>query len=122
MKKQKSDSTQKNVSINKTFFQVFIISFICIALYLVLSNKNNTSKITPETNTPQVSLCSTESYPVCGKDRKTYINSCTAEKIANIRVAYTGECRDKELATMETLTPTLPSETGSEVDSGIENL
>lgn len=42
--------------------------------------------------------CITLWDPVCGKDGKTYSNSCFA-KLAGIEVAYKGECRAKECQT-----------------------
>ena len=37
--------------------------------------------------------------PVCGEDGMTYSNSCKAEEVAGVAVAYKGECK-KEPATM----------------------
>lgn len=120
--KQKKSASKKNTSLNRVFFKVFIIGLVCVALYLILSSKNATPKITPTTDINPVSICSNESYPVCGKDGKTYTNSCTAEKIANVRVAYTGKCRDEQLTNTATILPVTTVSTGVEVDSGIENI
>jgi len=43
----------------------------------------------------QTELCITLWDPVCGKDGKTYSNKCFA-KVANVEVAYQGECKAKE--------------------------
>jgi len=118
--KHKKATSKKNDSLNSILFRVFIIGFVCIALYLILSSRNTTPKITPEIT--QSSICSSERYPVCGKDGKTYANSCTAEKITNVRVAYTGECREEKAIKEDIITATPTVETGTVVDSGIANI
>jgi len=40
-------------------------------------------------------VCITLWDPVCGTNGKTYSNSCYA-KVANVEIAYKGECREKE--------------------------
>jgi len=97
--------------------KVLIAGFVILVLFFVFYGRNTTPKITPEG--AQTSVCSTESFPVCGKDGKTYLNSCTAEKIANVRVASVGACSTEETGSIDAITTT---ETGSEVDSGIENI
>ncbi|MBZ9573051.1 hypothetical protein KJA17_02640 [Patescibacteria group bacterium] len=42
--------------------------------------------------------CITLWNPVCGKDGKTYSNTCFA-KLAGVEIAYQGKCRDKECQT-----------------------
>ncbi len=56
---------------------------------------------------------------MCGKDGKTYANSCTAEKIADVRVAYVGECRDAT-ASGATKEATL-TQAGTESNTGTES-
>jgi hypothetical protein len=46
----------------------------------------------PEGDTPSEEVICTANYdPVCGKDGKTYSNSCFASG-ANVEVDYVGEC------------------------------
>ena len=118
MKKKKSSFIQKNSSLNN-LLKISIASVIVLVLFLVFSGKDKTPKITPETTEQRTSVCSSESFPVCGKDGKTYTNSCTAEKIADVRVAYVGECREENTDSIEII-PVVDN--GSEVDSGIENI
>lgn len=75
------------------WLKILIGGLIILVLFLAFYKKDATQKIGPDIN--QTSVCSSESYPVCGKDGVTYMNSCTAEKIANVRVAYVGACRDE---------------------------
>gem|GEM_PF-6384026 len=116
MKQKKSMPVQKNVSFDM-WLKILIVGLIVLVLFLAFYKKDTTQKIDPDAN--QASICSSESYPVCGKDGVTYTNSCTAEKIANVRVAYVGACREEGSKSTEMVVPT---ETGAEVDSGIEDV
>ena len=53
-----------------------------------------TSTIRPEESTACIALWD----PVCGNDGKTYSNTCYI-KVANVEIAYKGECRRKECET-----------------------
>lgn len=92
MKQNKSILSQKNASFDM-WLKILIGGLVILVLFLIFYKKDTTQKIGPDTH--QASVCSSESYPVCGKDGKTYTNSCTAEKIANVRVAYVGACREE---------------------------
>ncbi|NCP76520.1 hypothetical protein GW819_00270 [Candidatus Gracilibacteria bacterium] len=118
MKKNKSSYVKKSSSSNHLLNTMAIIGVIALVLFFVFSGGDKTPKITPETTEQRTSVCSSESFPVCGKDGKTYTNSCTAEKIADVRVAYVGECREENTDSIEII-PVVDN--GSEVDSGIEN-
>lgn len=116
MKQKKPLPIKVDSSLNN-LFKIAIVGMIVLILFFVLSGRNKTPKIVPEIN-EQTSICSTESFPVCGNDGKTYTNSCTAEKIANVRVVYVGACRTENTGSIEVISPT---ESGSKIGSGIEN-
>lgn len=84
---------------------------VLILLIIILSPKTPVEKISPIANTPSEPICSTGWLPVCGKDGKTYTNSCTAEKINKVSVAYVGECRDEATETDKTDTGSVESVT-----------
>lgn len=95
---------------------ILVIAGVILVLFFVLHENDTPSKMIEE---KQVSLCSSESFPVCGKDGNTYTNSCTAEKIANVRVAYVGACREEISGSDDPINPT---ESRSEADSGTGNI
>ncbi|MDD5376666.1 MAG: Kazal-type serine protease inhibitor family protein [Candidatus Gracilibacteria bacterium] len=117
MKQKKSSPLRRDSSMNG-ILKILIIGFVIVILFFALSGKEKAPKITPDV-TEKTSVCSEESFPVCGKDGKTYTNSCTAEKIADVRVAYAGVCRKEDTGSIQTIAPT---ESGSEVDSGITDI
>lgn len=54
---------------------------------------------------------------MCGADGKTYANSCTAEKIARVKIASTGECKDEAKPTESTRPETINSESTGVISS-----
>lgn len=118
MKQKKHPSGREDASLKRLFQMLTIGIVVIVVILFALFGREKSPKITPETDTG-TSLCSTEYFPVCGKDGKTYANSCTAEKIADIRVAYVGVCQEENTGSIEN-TPL--TESGSEVDSGIEDI
>ena len=82
---------------------------LVIVLILLFLPKNPTVKIVPDTTNTGAestqSSCSTERLPVCGDDGKTYINSCTAEKM-NVRVTHVGICQEETVSPGNTDTAT----------------
>lgn len=115
MKHKKSTPLKKKSSSNNFFTPIIVV--LIIALFFVFSWKNISQKDTEEWK--QTFVCSSDNFPVCWKDGKTYTNSCTAEKIANVHVAYVGECRED---ITEIKKPTTSIEPENVVDSGIQNL
>lgn len=88
--------------------KVALVAVLVLVLVIIFIPQTPTpEKIgTQKTTTGSESLCSMNWLPVCGEDGKTYANSCTAETINKVAVAYMGECR-------ETTSPVLPEATGS---------
>lgn len=116
MKQKKIIPVQADSSWN-TSYKVAIFALAVVVLFMLFSPKNTAPKIAPDT-TKQATACSEESFPVCGRDGKTYTNSCTAEKIANVRVAYVGACRAEPT---ESPAATAPVQNTPQTDTGMEN-
>ncbi|HBB26965.1 TPA: hypothetical protein DCZ36_00525 [Candidatus Gracilibacteria bacterium] len=116
MKQKKSTPVPKSSSMSWNS-KIIISALVLITLFFVLFWEDRTPKTSPEGT--DVSVCSSENFPVCGKDGETYTNSCTAEKIANVRVAYVGACREEE-EREETVIMSI--ESGSDTGSEIGNI
>lgn len=104
MKHTRTSSTRKDSSL-QGLAKISLIGFIILLVTFMLYKKDTDTEENTQVN-DQTSLCSLDFFPVCGKDGKTYTNSCTAEKIADVRVAYAGECRGTEEEVVVPITPT----------------
>jgi hypothetical protein len=84
-------------SSQKTLFMMVLIGALIIFFIYRQQNVAKREEVISETQSGS-EVCTLDYSPVCGEDKVTYANECTARKNA-MQIAYSGTCRAEEANT-----------------------